>query len=250
MDVTSWISALDDAGTRLAGAAERTGLDAEVPPCPGWRVRDVLRHTGGVHRWAATFVANGRTEPLPLANAEDIVAELPGDAELVAWFRKGHAALVAALRAAPVDLECWTFLKAASPLAHWARRQAHETTVHRVDVESAAGALTPVDAGLAADGVDELLACFGPRSRRLRLDPPRTLHVHATDTGDHWTVRISTERAGVTRDESGDDADTTVRGPAERLYLSLWNRAPLRELEVTGDETVVQRWPEIHAIRW
>ncbi|RBM16457.1 maleylpyruvate isomerase family mycothiol-dependent enzyme [Prauserella sp. PE36] len=250
MDVASWISALDEAGTRLADTAERTGLDADVPPCPGWRVRDVLRHTGGVHRWATTFVATGRTEPLPLANAEDIVDELPGDEELVPWFRDGHAALVAALRAAPEDLQCWTFLKAASPLAHWARRQAHETTVHRVDVESAAGAVTPVDPGLAADGVDELLACFGVRSRRLRLDPPRTLHVHATDTGDHWTARISTERAVVTRAEPEDSADSTVRGPAELLYLSLWNRAPLRGLEVTGDDTVVEKWPQIHAIRW
>ena len=53
--------------------------------------------------------------------------------------RQGCADLVAALAAAPDDLECWTFLPAPSPRAMWARRQAHETAIHRVDAELAAG---------------------------------------------------------------------------------------------------------------
>ena len=64
----------------------------------------------------------------------------PPDAELAAGSRQGCAALADALAAAPADLECWTFLRAPSPLAMWARRQAHETAIHRVDAELAAGA--------------------------------------------------------------------------------------------------------------
>ena len=39
----------------------------------------------------------------------------------------------------PTTCECWTFLPAPSPRAMWARRQAHETAIHRVDAQLAAG---------------------------------------------------------------------------------------------------------------
>jgi hypothetical protein len=39
----------------------------------------------------------------------------------------------------------------------WARRMALETVVHRVDAEQARGAVAPVDAALATDGIDEIL---------------------------------------------------------------------------------------------
>lgn len=35
-------------------------------------------------------------------------------------------------------VDCWTFLDAPSPLAFWARRQAHETAIHRADAQLAA----------------------------------------------------------------------------------------------------------------
>ena len=140
---------------------------------------------------------------------DEVVGTWPSDAELVEWFRSGHAALVAALAAAPPDLECLTFLRGApSPLAHWARRQAHETAIHRVDTELAAGsALSPVDAAVAADGVDELLCAFVPRrSTRLRAETPTALRVRSTD-GDAstrrnaWVLRI--DGAGVSAARCG-----------------------------------------------
>ena len=48
--------------------------------------------------------------------------------------------------------------------ASWARRQAHEHLVHRMDLEAAAGVPhAPVDTALADDGVDELLTVILPR---------------------------------------------------------------------------------------
>ena len=41
--------------------------------------------------------------------------------------------------------------------AFWPRRMAHETSVHRVDAQQAAGAQLPIDTALATDGVDEFL---------------------------------------------------------------------------------------------
>ncbi len=95
----------------------------------------------------------------------------PRTPTLASWLRDGCAALAAALEAAPPDLQCSTFLRAPSPLAMWARRQAHETAIHRVDAELAAGLAPSADNPVfAADGADELLTCFVPRrSTSLRM---------------------------------------------------------------------------------
>ena len=136
-DVPGYVGALSSQGELLADAAQRAGLAAAVPSCPGWAVRDLLRHTGYVHRWATGFVAEGLTRPVG-ASEEEILGQGPADAGLLGWFREGHAALVRALDAAAPGLNCWAFLPAPSPLAFWARRQAHETAIHRADAEQAA----------------------------------------------------------------------------------------------------------------
>ena len=94
-----------------------------------------------------------------------VLARGPDDAELIAAYRNGHAALVAALRAADPDLDCATFMPAPSPLAFWARRQAHGTAIHRYDAQSAARRPRrhPADAfdpAFADDGIDELIMGF------------------------------------------------------------------------------------------
>jgi uncharacterized protein (TIGR03083 family) len=198
-----------------------------------------------VHRWAAAFVAEGRTSHHPGGG-------LPGldGPELVAWFREGHRHLVGTLSSAAPDVRCWHFLPAPSPLAFWARRQAHETAVHRVDAESARGG-TPTAIGpeFALDGVDELLCGFHARPRsRVRSEEPRVLRVRATDVGNAvWTVRLSAEPPVTERGDAGD-ADCEVAGPAAKLYLALWNRMPFPD--VTGDASVAALWRDNSAVTW
>ena len=91
-----------------------------------------------MHRWATGIVAGPRTQPWDV-DLDDVVGTWPADADLIGWFGDGVGRLVATLSRAEPDLACWTFLDAPSPLAMWARRQAHETSVHRVDAELAAG---------------------------------------------------------------------------------------------------------------
>ncbi|MGW7056437.1 maleylpyruvate isomerase family mycothiol-dependent enzyme [Streptomyces sp. NPDC054887] len=244
METAEFIESLETEGQLLAAAAEKAGPDADVPVCPGWQVRDLLRHTGVVHRWAAAFVTAGHTTFRP----EESEPDLDGDA-LFAWFREGHASLVAALRAAPEDTECWTFLPAPSPLAFWARRQAHETAVHRVDAESALGAgFSPLSSAFSADGIDELLRGFHARDRsRVRTGEPRVLRVRPTDSADVWTVRLGdgpprTERT--TDDAAQSAADCEMSGTAEALYLTLWNRLPLSAITVSGDDAIARLWRE------
>ena len=191
----------------MAAAVAEAGPDRAVPTCPEWTVRDLVRHTGGVHRWATGFV-RGRTEPLN-ADLDEVVGTWPEDAELAAWLAQGCADLVAALAAAPGDLQCWTFLPAPSPLAMWARRQAHETAIHRVDAELAAG--LPLSAwapAFAADGIDELLSLFVPRrSTALHADPPVTLMVRCADIDASWLLRLG-EHGVATSPVTGSDGNT------------------------------------------
>jgi uncharacterized protein (TIGR03083 family) len=252
VEVAEHIDALEAAGSGLADAADRAGPDAPVPTCPGWVVRDLVRHTGGVHRWATRYVRDAEREPID-ADLEQLSGGWPPDDELVGRFRDGHAALVAALRAAPADLECFTFLRAPSPLAMWARRQAHETFVHRVDAEAAAGATVTPPVDLALDGIDELLTCFAPRRKTgFHLDPARTLAV-CPDEGDvRWAVVIGPERIATTRTTPADDlaADAAVAGPAGALYLWLWNRGTLETIRPAGDPGLLAAWNDQVKITW
>ncbi|MFE9493244.1 maleylpyruvate isomerase family mycothiol-dependent enzyme [Streptomyces collinus] len=246
METAEFLTTLDREGRLLAAAAAEAGTDAKVPTCPEWQVADLLRHTGAVHRWAAALVADGHTAPRPLGDGPDL-----DGAELVAWYRDSHRLLVDTLAAAPADLECWTFHPAPcpSPLAFWTRRQAHETAVHRYDAESArGGTASPIDAGFAADGIDELLRGFHARPRsRVRTERPRVLRVRAVDAGADavWTVRLSAEPPVTSRDAAGD-VEAELIGPAERLYLALWNRGPVPS--VTGDRSLATLWRETSGI--
>ncbi len=243
METADFVRTLDREGLLLAASAEQAGTDAKVPTCPQWQVRDLVRHTGTVHRWAAAFVTEGYTSYQPDGGLPDL-----DGAELLTWFREGHRHLVDTLADAPADVECWHFLPAPTPLAFWARRQAHETTIHRFDAQSALGG-TPdeIGTGFAADGVDELLRGFHARSKsRVRSAEPRVLRVRATDTDNAvWTVRLSQEPP-VT--ELGDTApaDCEISGPADLLYLSLWNRLPFPQ--VSGDASIGALWREKSAV--
>ncbi|WP_210571388.1 maleylpyruvate isomerase family mycothiol-dependent enzyme [Streptomyces sp. GESEQ-4] len=248
METAEFVRILDWEGQLLASAAAEAGTDVKVPTCPDWQVRDLLRHTGMVHRWAAGFVNEG----YPSYHPDGGLPDLDG-AELVTWFRDGHRHLVSTLSHADPDVKCWHFMPAPSPLAFWARRQAHETTVHRFDAEAARGG-TPseIAPAFAVDGIDELLLAFHTRPKsRVRTDEPRVLRVRATDTdGAVWTVRLSPEPPAATRDDAAEAsaADCEISGPAARIYLSLWNRLPFPA--VTGDASLAALWREKSAVTW
>ncbi|MBR7675751.1 maleylpyruvate isomerase family mycothiol-dependent enzyme [Streptomyces daliensis] len=249
MRTADLLTALEGEGELFARAVEFAGADAEVPSCPGWRVRDLTLHQGQVHRWATRYVAESLTERQGFDEVK------VADEEVADWLREGHARLVTALREAPEDLECFTFLPGSpSPLHFWTRRQTHETTVHRVDAELATGgALSPVAPRVAADGIDELLTGFATRARtRFRTETPRTLRLRATDVPEApWALRFSDAPLQVTREDEGadgpgpgplDGGDCEVSGPAELLYLALWNRRSFDGLTVEGDASLAELW--------
>src|SRR5690606_9367186 len=176
MLVAEHIAVLKREGEHLADAIGRADPDQPVPTCPEWTVRELAHHMGRVHRWAAAVVRDAWPDQPTSEDEERIWGTMPADDALEAWVREGHRQIVDALTSAPADLSCWTFLAAPSPLAFWARRQAHETAIHRVDAQTVLGEPGEVEAAFATDGLDELLLCFfAGRSRRLRNDKPVTL---------------------------------------------------------------------------
>lgn len=249
MDVAELIAHLEVRGLALADAADRAGLDAAVPTCPGWDVRALIAHTGMVHRWATRHVNEGRHAFAGNTEEPDFPAPRDG---AVQWFRDGVSDLVAALRAAPDDLDATVFLADAGPPRHfWARRQAHETTVHSADAAGALGEVSDLDAGLALDGIGELLEGFyGRRGGRLLADPPLRIRVAPADVATTtWLVELGADSRTVTRD-GGGPADCTLRGAAADLYLYLWNRRPARDVEVDGDNRAVEVWQSRARVRW
>jgi uncharacterized protein (TIGR03083 family) len=259
-DVAAYIRALRREGELLADAAERAGMGAAVPACSGWRVADLLRHTSYVHRWAAAYVAQQLTDPVDEPPEEEVLRLGPGDEALPGWFREGHAALVRTLGEASPDVNCWTFLNAPSPLAFWARRQAHETAIHRVDAEQAAAGAghrgtdgPPFEPAFAANGVDELIMGFLARNVRRDSWPELggDLAIEADDgpgARPAWLVAGRPGAAGVSR--GSGPADCAVTGPASDLYLLLWNRGSADGLQVAGDPGVLAAFGRVVQVTW
>ncbi len=254
MEIDQHIRAVEQEAQLLADAARLSGLDVIVPTCPGWDVRDLVRHLAEIHLWAAAQVCN-RAAKMWVDDLSELSGYWPGlavfwpdDDELVDWYLTTNANLVRELRNAPADLECRTFLPAPSPLAMWARRQAHETAVHRYEVERTNHATTRFDPTFAADGIDELLVAFAPRGSTFPIDRPATMAVRTDDTDDRWHVTMTPH--GITTSRGRGPADVTLTGHASDLYLTVWNRGDDTSIEVTGDRDVLDTWHAGHRIRW
>lgn len=236
MEPSEHVAYLAAEGALLGDVAATSDLDAPVPGLD-WVVRDVVAHVGTVHRWATAIVGTPRSDPRVAP------AVIPPDDELIGWYRAGHATLVETLSAAPPDLECWFLFPRTAALAGWARRQALETAMHRIDGQSASGSITPIDAALAADGINELLLGFGGRKREFT---PGTITFAPSDAAA-WYVTLGPSGLSATQSDPGTPSDLTVTGPVCDVYRWMWNRPC--DVEVTGDASVAAQWQTIQ-VRW
>ena len=256
LTVDAHLTDLGHAVERLATRALEAGLDAPVPTCPGWTVRELLAHQGMVHRWSTAIVQGAEPRGVDSAGLE---AAGRAAADPVAWLLEGAHELVTALHAAPDDLEAPTFLKEAPPARlFWARRQDHETTMHALDALAAREGrrATAAEAWFgtehALDGIDELLVGFWQRRGR----GPRAPHgqpysaLVATHSGERWLLHVDDERVRTQHlgaEQRGPDSATAVLGgSAVDLYLALWNRGG----RVDDPALLLRRWQETGAITW
>lgn len=259
MDVSDYIGFVASEGDLFASAAEQGELGTPIAACPDWDMGDLVRHLGMIHLWAAANVAYPHDDWLDVEELPDLVqywpeltgpsGEYPGDAELVAWYRDTLANLVEVLKSAPLDLECFSFLPAPTPLTMWARRQASEIAIHRVDAEQARGVPSQFDPHFATDMLDELLSGFAPRpGPPPGIEHPQVIHVHTDDTDEHWYLTLGPE--GVETSRRGDQADLTLAAKAADLYVLLWNRSPDSSVATTGNTDLMNSWLGNFRVRW
>lgn len=226
----------------LAETASDAAEEASVPACPGLTLGETVRHVGSVYRAVHAWVAGGgRPAEWP---------RQPVGAESAAEFvRSGITSLVEMLATHPPEERCATWWPEDETYGFWRRRMVHETTVHRVDVQDAAGRqLSTVAEDIALDGVDEaLMLWFGHRLGLLGLSGNRAASVAVRTGGREWVARTSRERATAELRAGGEvePVDATVSGEPMQVYLWLWGRRPTRGDVVRtegDDDAVAQLW--------
>ena len=244
-----YLDLVSASATRMITCVESAGFDAEVVTCPSWDGRALIAHQTMVHRWAA---ANIRGEDASAVPNQTEIRESVED--LGSYFREGLDGLVAALRDAPDDLQAMVFLNdAPPPKQFWARRQAHETTIHMVDAVSATLGRAPkaaeagIEVDVALDGIDELLCGFFTRGKAKIFDGVEyDIDVVPVDADRRWSVHVAERMTAVA--VSAGDAHVRISGPADAIYLALWNRGD--EVEVAGDDGLLDRWRAAQRVRW
>lgn len=214
--------------------AARNNLAAHVPSCPEWNVRELIRHTGGVHRFWGQVAEKALNDP---KDGEDI--PIPeSDVELFTWFKEGVEWLAGVLKDLDPSRPNWSW----SPhktAGFVQRRMAQETAVHRWDAELAAGVEQPIEPVLAGDGVSEMFDTFIPAEDTQPTGDGETILLHQTDGDGDWLVRFTPSGLQVTAvHERGDAA---VVGTGSNLLLALWGRKPLSQLETFGNDALLQK---------
>jgi uncharacterized protein (TIGR03083 family) len=231
--VFDYLASITADADRMADVIADGPLDAVVPSCPGWDLRDLAHHMGEIHRWA-------RLAATTAAPPADDAIELPpasGDDEcgrLAAWLRAGAASLVGALADIPSEAPTWHPFPVPRVAAVWPRRQAHETAIHRWDAENAVDRRTPLDPALASDFVREYFEVIVPRvvDRDDRVAPVGILEVRLTDTRTDLVVMSNGREVVLTNGIATCDA--TIEGAAQDIVLALWRRQPLAGAPADG----------------
>jgi uncharacterized protein (TIGR03083 family) len=241
-----WLSALRADGAAFNAAAGEPGvLGAPVPSCPGWSVGDLVRHLGAVYRRTRTrSTGDNAREPWGAVVIPDD-APSAGDRAMLTWFADELAELDAALEALDPDHPVWNWAPQPKTMGFWHRRMAHETALHRWDVQQATRLPEPIEAKLAADTVAEALDTFLPAGRRkTTADVEGMIRLVATDVGQDWFVRlrglgVAVLDTGTLFDDDAHPTRTFASGTASDVALAIWGRVAFDVLDVEGDPTLL-----------
>jgi uncharacterized protein (TIGR03083 family) len=226
----------------LATSVHGARLESVIPGCPGLTLGETARHVGSQYRMLRQWLADGRKPgewqrtPAP-------------DEDLGDYIRDGALPLLAELAAHPPDEPCPTWWPEEGNYGFWRRRMAHESTVHRHDVQGAAGLVpAPIPDDVALDGIDEILTLwFLHKLAVLGVSGTRDQTVSIQAGGLEWLTRAGAEHTYTIRPGEPSDGrgspDATVSGSPAQIYLWLWGRLPDRILERDGNfDAIAQLW--------
>jgi uncharacterized protein (TIGR03083 family) len=208
-------------------AAARRGLEAQVPGCPEWTVRELTHHVGVDYLWHARHIVRGET-----SEPEEWQPELPPDDELLEWFDECCNELLITLRSTDPELPAWNWApRTAQKVAWWLPRLAIETAVHRWDAESAHRDAHGIDLDVALDGIDEMVTVIGPAHTKPDF-PTGTIVIRPTDDETIWAVRLAPETFELI-EHAPSSPDAVIEGTTTALLLAFWGRDA--DYTMTGD---------------
>ncbi len=227
-----YLGIIRDQSARFHDVLAGADLSRPVPSCPDWTAADLLWHLTEVqHFWGAMA-----GELLGGPEAYDRPAR-PSDGEVLDMFTAVSARLVEAVSRHDPATPCYSWHPEGGSIGWVRRRQAHEALIHRVDAELAAGArVSGVEAGLAADGVDEMLwvmmhgvpswGTFTPDGVKIQLE--------TTDTGDAWSLALGRF------DGTSPDSGTVYEGLGAAMVATGASPAPTGTLSAGAWD--LDRW--------
>jgi uncharacterized protein (TIGR03083 family) len=235
------LDVLEVEGERLATSTIGSDLEAEVPQLPGMRLGEVVRHVGSVYRMVVSWLHDG-VRPTRWQRAPS------DDQTLVDYLRAGLLEVVHELaRHDPLD-GCPTWWPEHQNYGFWYRRLAHETTIHRYDVQmgGAAAMVGGIPPEIAVDGVDEILSLwFTHRLSVLGISDVRPGRV-AIHTGDQrWIAQITPTGTSAWRADTDETVDAIVSSDPAGMYLWLWGRRPNAHVLEAGDPDVVAQLQDL-----
>jgi uncharacterized protein (TIGR03083 family) len=228
----------------LADSVRGARLESVVPGCPGLTLGEAARHVGSLYRMVWQWLRDG-AEPERWQHAPAFGQELAD------YVRSGAAPLLAELGAHQPDEPCPTWWQEEQNYGFWRRRMAHESTVHRYDVQGAAGMeVKEIPEDIALDGIDEVLTLwYLHRLEVLGVSGTRDQVVSIQAGGLEWRAGAGTEQTSTRRPEdpvNDDGLDTvhaTVSGTPMQVYLWLWGRRPDRAVHMDGhQDAIAQLW--------
>jgi uncharacterized protein (TIGR03083 family) len=239
---------LEALGTHSAALADAAvgHLAAPVQHCPGWSVADLVHHLTEV-QWFWRWVAENRPSTFP--GSLDRPERAPDD-ELVPVLRRTTTELVETLAEADQAAPCWTWHPARQDIGFITRHQVQEAAVHHWDAAHAAGGRTDIADDVAADAVEEFLACSVASVADPMTDEQARgvqplggrLVLHSAP-GREWTVTdAEVPRALAWQRGATAPATGTVRGTTGELLLWLYRRVDLPVETLPSATDLVERF--------
>lgn len=244
VDTTELLNSTRRDATTLVDAAG-TDWERAVRQCPEWNAADLVRHTGNILEWMGAIIASRqRVNRRSLEPAPEPLAELS------AWYLSALDRLLSLLEAVDPETETWTFSSTGDQrVAWWIRRLAVEVAIHRWDAEHALtldeGPIPrPLDKDVSIAGIEEFVVEFLPGllSQDHVVGLSGILHLEPTDGGVPWSIELD---AGGSITDNSTQVGTSLRATNSDLLLWLTNRRSAESLETSGDNKVLNAWPQL-----
>ena len=230
----AYLSYLDVDVNILLNSTEE--MNARIPACPDWSVRDLYSHLVGVYRHKIVALDTGAAPELTTGSWGD----LPENEDPREVLRREYLQLKSRLESMPSDTPTWSWWPDEQNVGFWQRRMALETVVHRWDLQSAKlpeNLLTAVPIDLANDGIDELLSWLAWPWDEQPQPEANGQRVGINTPTASWIVELHPTRVLVSRGNAVTQA--SISGDPSEVMLYLWGRRIEQNVVLTGDPTVL-----------